>query len=336
MRRLHCSRCGQRVFFENTRCDACDAVLGFVPDELAMVSFEAVDDDDWRRLGPAGAAQRPCANYVGERVCNWTVPVGSASTLCLCCGTTQLRPDLDRPETRTRWAALEQAKRRLFYGLRVLGLPTDGLSFRFVDGEGSSEPVLTGHDHGVITINMAEADDASREQMRARMNEPYRTLLGHFRHESGHHFWDRLIAPTPWLDEYRLLFGDERLDYGQALERHYAEPVADWSQSFISAYASSHPWEDWAECWAHYLHILDGLETAAAWGFRLEGGVAPCPLDHLQSLAPALIKQWLPVSQFVNAMDRSLGMADSYPFTVPTAVVEKLEFVHRVVASSRL
>ncbi len=344
MRRLSCQRCGQRVFFENTQCDACQAALGFVPAELAMGAFEVGKEEEeeeaggtWQRLGVAGPAQRPCSNYTAEHVCNWMVPADSDAQLCLCCSSTEIIPALNEPENRSRWAALEQAKRRLFYGLLALGLPTQ-MSFRFL-ADGAQEKVMTGHDKGVITLNIAEADDAQREQMRTSMHEPYRTLLGHFRHEVGHYYWDRLIAESRWIDEFRRLFGDEREDYAQALQRHYEAPVADWPASFISAYASSHPWEDWAECWAHYMHLHDGLETASAWGLRLAHAtpgssvIEPRPLDAAQPLQSALIEQWLPVSQFINAMDRSLGTHDSYPFTVPPPVVEKLQFIHQLIAA---
>ncbi len=331
MRKLTCERCGQRVFFENTQCDACGAALGFVPAELAMGAFEIGEDGAWQRA--SGSAQRPCANYTAEQVCNWMLPAEQDAQLCLCCSSTEIIPALNQPENRGYWAQMEQAKRRLFYGLLSLKLPT-AMSFRFLADE-AREKVMTGHENGVITLNIAEADDAHREQVRTDMHEPYRTLLGHFRHESGHYFWDRLIADSEWLDEFRRLFGDEREDYAQALQQHYATPLADWPARFISAYASSHPWEDWAECWAHYLHMQDGLETAAAWGFRLaDAGVEPRPLDPQRTLQSSLVEEWLPVSQFINAMDRSLGTHDSYPFTVPPPVVEKLQFIHQVVAAA--
>jgi hypothetical protein len=338
MRKLTCARCGQRVFFENTRCESCSAALGFVPMELTMAAFEVAAGGEWQRHGvgdSAESAQWPCANYLNEQVCNWMVPAGSEETLCLSCRSTEMLPPLDVAPNRERWAALEQAKRRLFYGLLAMGLPLDGLSFRFLadlpDGAPEAHP-LTGHNHGVVTINVAEADDSTREATRAQMNESYRTLLGHFRHEAGHFYWEKLIDGTSWLEEFRQQFGDEQSDYQQALQQHYNAPVVDWWQRFISAYASSHPWEDWAECWAHYMHLHDGLETAAAWGLRL-AGVEPQPLDPDEPLQRPLIEEWLPVSQFVNAMDRSLGTADSYPFVVPPPVVEKLQFIHRVIAA---
>ncbi|HEY4081382.1 MAG TPA: putative zinc-binding metallopeptidase [Burkholderiaceae bacterium] len=359
MKTLQCGRCGQRAFFENTSCESCGAKLGFVPGELAFAAFEVSEDGVWERVsangakvgaeGEACAPQRPCANYALEQVCNWTVPADSADALCLCCETTQIIPALSEPQNRLYWLLLEQAKRRLFYGLLRLGLPIqskrvdaeNGLSFQFLEEGPTSEKVLTGHDAGVITLNLDEADDARREQQRLHLHEPYRTLLGHFRHEIGHYYWSVLIDGSSRLDQFRALFGDERADYSAALQAHYATPAADWQESFVSSYASSHPWEDWAECWAHYLHIQDGLETAAAWGLKMSHATPDQALSKVRGLAcaggglkPALIEQWLPISQFVNAMNRSLGTRDSYPFVLTDPVVEKLEFIHKVVGAA--
>jgi len=349
MRLFQCSHCGQRVFFENLRCEACQSTLGFVPRDMEMLAFSVDADGAWRRLGSDGVAQRPCSNYAVEGVCNWMVPADDVSPFCVSCRTTQIIPALGKPENRSYWMNLERAKRRLFYTLLSLELPTpdraadpiNGISFQFIEEAGPLQRVLTGHDNGVITLNIAEADDAFRERMRNSMHEPYRSVLGHFRHESGHYYWDRLIADTTWVDEYRALFGDERADYEAALKQHYAAPRANWQQDCISVYASAHPWEDWAECWAHYLHIVDGLETAAAWGLRLDHATPNGPSLRVASVEPdaasietTLIEQWLPVSQFSNAMNRSLGLNDSYPFVIPPPVMAKLDFVHRVVGAA--
>lgn len=338
MKFLECTQCGQRVFFENTRCESCGSNLGFVPGELKMLAFSDTD-----------TAQRPCLNYSAEGVCNWLVAGNDPSQYCVSCRTTHIIPALGKAENRTYWALMEQAKRRLVYTLLSLGLPVPsrdmdavhGVSFQFLEEVSPQERVLTGHDEGIITLNIAEADDALREKMRTEMHEPYRTLVGHFRHESGHFYWDRLVNDTPWIDEYRQRFGDERQDYEAALKEHYANPPSDWQLQFISAYASSHPWEDWAECWAHYLHMVDGLETANAWGLRLEratpGGppVAAQAVDQgATTVQASVVEQWLPVTQFSNAMNRSMGLHDSYPFVVPAPVVAKLDFIHRVVGAA--
>lgn len=345
MKHLTCSKCGSRVFFENIACERCGSTLGYAPDEQRMLAFEASKPGAWQRLGPAGAAYKACVNRQQD-ICNWMVPLESEHAHCLSCRTTHTIPALSKQENLGYWAALEQAKRRLFYTLLELVLPTpnklddpaNGLSFEFLEQQTPKQRVLTGHDEGVITLNVAEADDARRENIRVSMHEPSRTLLGHFRHEIGHYYWDRLVRGTAWIDEYRALFGDERVDYEEALKKHYAMPVLDWPQRYISAYASSHPWEDWAETWAHYLHMVDGVETAASLGTRLDHAAPGGPtlvvdgIDlGMESIKQTIIEQWLPVSQFINAMDRSLGTRDSYPFIVVAPVVEKLDFIHRVV-----
>ncbi len=349
MHLLRCTNCASRVFFENLICDTCHSALGFVPTELNMVAFSIDPQNNWSRFGADGPAQRPCSNYTLEGVCNWMVAADDPNSLCVCCRTTQIIPALGKPENRDYWFRLEQAKRRLFYTLLSLRLPApsraedpvNGVSFQFLEDAGPRSRVLTGHDEGIITLNIAEADDAKRESMRTSMHEPYRSLVGHFRHESGHYYWDRLVDKTSWIDEYRQLFGDERADYEAALKKHYAQPNAEWFVNFISVYASSHPWEDWAECWAHYLHMIDGLETAAAWGLHLdhatpgEPPVQVAPVDmNAESIERSLIEQWLPVAQFSNAMNRSLGLNDSYPFVLRPPVVAKLEFIHRVVRAA--
>ena len=349
MKLYQCSHCGLRVFFDNRFCEACGSRLGFVPQELNMVSFSVDDAGAWTRLGPQGPAQKPCGNYAVEGVCNWMLDASDPHLQCVSCRTTMVIPALGKPENRVYWGALEQSKRRVLYTLIGMKMPfpdrsldpVSGLSFQFLEDVTAAQRVLTGHDQGVITLNIAEANDAAREEMRTSMHEPYRSLVGHFRHELGHYYWDRLINNTAWIDEYRRLFGDERADYAAALQAHYAAPVTDWHLSYISAYASSHPWEDWAECWAHYLHMVDGLETAAAWGLHLDHATPTGPSLQVMpvdpdapGIEPSLIEQWLPVAQFSNAMNRSLGLHDSYPFVVPASVVAKLDFIHRVIGAA--
>lgn len=351
MKRFNCERCGARVFFENVTCESCKAQLGFIPNELTMGGFESEDatDEPLQRLWVSSDVRyRRCAHHADPVACNWMVRSDDVDPLCTSCRTTEIFPALNKPENGAHWSRIEAAKRRMTYGLLSLGLtipnkkvdPKNGVAFHFLEETDSKQKVLTGHDDGVITLNIAEADDARREEVRTRMHEPYRTLLGHFRHEIGHYYWDRLIAETPWLDRFRALFGDERADYGQALKRHYDSPLLDWLERFISAYASSHPWEDWAECWAHYMHLWDGLETAAAWGLRLDDAVPDTPPVQATALGTAdqdfklkVVSFWLPISQFSNAMSRSMGSHDAYPFVMPDPVLEKLEFIHHVVAA---
>ncbi|MEJ8846286.1 putative zinc-binding peptidase [Variovorax rhizosphaerae] len=349
MKLFNCTHCGNRVFFENLSCERCKRTLGYSAEEQTMLAFDVNPDGDWYRAGAEGPAYRPCVN-TSQGVCNWLVPFDSAHRHCVSCRTTHTIPALSKPENVGYWAALEKAKRRLFYTLIELGLPVpnkledpaNGLSFEFLEEVDPKARVLTGHDEGVITLNIAEADDAMREKVRLSMHEPYRTLLGHFRHEIGHYYWDRLIRESSWLEECRALFGDESVDYAESLKHHYANPKADWPLSHISVYASSHPWEDWAETWAHYLHMVDGLETAASWGLHLAHAIPSGPALTVQPLDPqsqgigqAVIEQWLPTSQFINAMDRSLGSQDSSPFVIVAPVVAKLDFIHRVVHAAR-
>jgi hypothetical protein len=219
----------------------------------------------------------------------------------------------------------------------------DGLAFEFladppVEGAG---PVLTGHANGVITINVVEADDAERERRRLELHEPYRTLLGHFRHESGHYYWDRLIRDSVHLDGFRERFGDEREDYAAALRRHHdTGPELEWQTRCVTAYASVHPWEDWAETWAHYLHMTDTLETASDCGLALRPRRSTQPASRPQfSLGEAnkvpfeqIIADWLAVTHVLNNLSRGLGQRDAYPFVLSEPAIEKLRFVHRLCA----
>jgi hypothetical protein len=202
---------------------------------------------------------------------------------------------------------------------------------------------MTGHSSGVITLNVEEADDDYRERNRENLAEPYRTIVGHLRHEVGHYFWDRLVLEGLWLRPFRALFGDERADYGAALERHYSNgPPHDWSQRFISAYAASHPWEDWAESWAHYMHLRSTLETVAS--YRLDTSSVPLRMTPFGSAALhghappasataflAWINAWVVLTTVLNETARAMGQPDIYPFVMNQRVVTKLHFVNRVV-----
>jgi hypothetical protein len=245
-----------------------------------------------------------------------------------------------------QWQTIERAKHRLIYSLLEFRLPLrtrtedpeHGLSFRFL-ADIEPQPVMTGHDSGVITIALAEADDAERERRRSQMHEPYRTLLGHFRHEIGHHYWDLLVDGTGWLEEFRTLFGDEQQDYGEALQRHYEQGApAGWPQHHISAYATSHPWEDFAETWAHYLHVTDTAETASAYGLRVQPEADRKDLSVELRFDPyrtrdirTLIDNWLPLASLMNNLNRSMGLPDPYPFVLTPEIIRKLAFVQRLI-----
>ena len=244
--------------------------------------------------------------------------------------------------------------RRLIYSLLKLGLPLQskaadpahGLAFSFLSAADAApgNHVVTGHADGHITISVDEADPASRERTRLDLNEKYRTLLGHFRHEIGHYYWERLVANGERLAAFRDLFGDERQDYSTALNRHYAQGApADWQQHFISRYASAHPWGDWAESWAHYLHIVDTLETSVHYGVRIERRQAdgsvhradprfdPYRADDFNEV----VRHWLPLTHALNSLNRSMGLQDAYPFVLSDSALRKLAFVHGTILANR-
>lgn len=335
MRRFSC-RCGSRVFFHSRRCLACETDLGFDPQSLTVLSMEAADHK--RYLGADGRYYRYCDNGEHYGVCNWLVPEGENHPLCFACRFNRTVPNQELPGNRQRWEKLEEGKKRLFYSLLQLGLPLvdgwrdpeNGLLIDFIEDQRSQPEVFaetfvtTGYLGGIITINALEADDPLREAVRYQMNESYRTIVGHLRHEAGHYFWARVQADDELQEQFRALYGDEGINYQQALENYHASgPSAGWQKKYISAYASAHPMEDWAESWAHYLHIHDALDTAAA-----DGLVAPGPGN--QSMAERVVN-WQRLSVSLNEVNRSLGVGDAYPFVITPAVEDKLAFVDRVV-----
>jgi hypothetical protein len=351
MRVFHCDHCENLVFFENTHCLGCGHLLAFLPDLMEIGSLDPAGEGTWQSPHPAaiGRTYRLCANYSGAQVCNWAVDAGHDDPLCESCRLTTTIPDLTVEGHRAAWYKLEMVKRRLVYTLLNLRLPIEpcsrdrrGLAFEFLaDSADGQPPVLTGHNGGVITISLAETDDAERERRRTALGEPYRTLLGHVRHESGHYYWTRLIEGTDRLEAFRAQFGDERDDYAAALSQHYANgPSPDWQTRFVTAYASAHPWEDWAETWAHYLHITDTLETAAACGVSIrprrrdEPSMAKAPetAGEPATSFDRLMSSWYPLTYMLNNFSRGLGNADAYPFVLTPAAIEKLRFVHETVA----
>ncbi|HTQ72243.1 MAG TPA: putative zinc-binding peptidase [Acidocella sp.] len=348
MRLFTCEFCGQTLFFENSVCGRCGHELGFSSDQMTLLTLER-EGEVLRPLG-GGTSYAYCQN-AKHGVCNWLVPVPfeSPEGLCAACRHNQTIPDLSIGENLKNWRSLEAAKHRLFYTLLRLNLPLrnvtedpeQGLAFEFMADSSEFGPrILTGHDEGLITINLAEANDAMRERFRDEMAEPYRTLLGHFRHEIGHYYWNELIRNGGRLEACRAVFGDESRDYGAALKLHYEQgPPSGWEEYYISAYATMHPWEDFAESWAHYLHIVDTLETASAFGLRIHPRRTDDGLLHSDINFDAykaagigqLIDAWLPLTFAMNAINRSMGHADMYPFVVSQPVVNKLGFIHDLV-----
>ena len=344
MKLFECQNCGQLLYFENTRCESCGLALGYLPARGTVTALRA-DREGLRALAEPNGRYRFCANSV-RGVCNWLVPFDAAEQYCVACRHNRTIPDLGQPQNLARWRKMEMAKHRLFYTLLELALPLTtrsedperGLAFDFV-ADDSDAPVTTGHSAGLITINLAEADDPERERLRLEMGEPYRTLLGHFRHEIAHYYWAQLVAPTARIEEFRALFGDERADYEAALDRHYAQGAPpNWAEHYVSRYASAHPWEDFAETWAHFFHMVDTLETAAAFGLSVKpkvakgrGLAASVDFDPHRAELERIMQAWLPLTLAVNSINRSMGLPDLYPFVLAPAAVEKLGFVHRLI-----
>ncbi len=360
MRVFNCDACGHPVFFDSVQCVHCGAELAFIPELLRVAALRPQTEPgptpaQWTLLTDRQGASAPryklCAHRGPVGQCNFALPAGDTETLCASCRQTRWLPDLSSPANALHWTRIEAAKRQLFYTLAKLGLgPDSGQDpprFELLADLPGHKPVLTGHANGTITLNVAEADDAERARRRQALHEPYRTLIGHLRHESGHFFWEQLVQRTGRIEDFRALFGDERMDYGQALQRHYEADARDdsWRSDFVSAYATAHPWEDWAETWAHYLHMLDLLETAASYSTSITLPAAAgqqVPVHMRDPFAPraskdfnAMIEQWVPLTLLANSLNRSLGHGDAYPFALAPGALRKLQFVHEVARPAR-
>ncbi|WP_370681434.1 putative zinc-binding metallopeptidase [Comamonas sp. GB3 AK4-5] len=363
MRAFNCDHCGHLVFFDSVHCVHCGSKLAFVPELLRMVALRPARPMDaaapalqhWQALAPTADMAAParcwrmCANQALHQACNFSVHEDDPQALCLACRQTRWLPDLQDSAHLRRWRLMEDAKRQLFYTLARLRLTVlDGVpspAYEFLADQPGQPPVITGHSHGTIVLNVAEADEDERTRRRLALHEPYRTLEGHLRHESGHFFWELLVrANAQVLERFRQLFGDERQDYAQALERHYVQGPAgpaDWHSQHVSAYASAHPWEDWAETWAHYLHLVDLLETAASFGTSVTiPGQAQPQAVHDPFTPPwdqfdAMLQAWVPLTLLLNSLNRSLGQQDAYPFALSSGAMTKLRFVHELLAAHR-
>lgn len=336
MRDFICPRCGQHLAFENSVCLSCDSALGFSLNDMALLVIASGEESSQPGFVDADKYEL-CANlHLAE--CNWLVEKAPVRRLCTSCALTRTRPNDADTKALAAFAGAERAKRRLIAELFELKLPIIGrdedpdfgLAFDLLSSE--NEKVFTGHDNGVITLDLAEGDDVHREQLRISMDEPYRTLLGHFRHEIGHYYYFRLVDSVPdYKNTFKELFGDPDADYQEALDRHYGEGAPDgWDQDYVSSYATMHAAEDWAETFAHYLHIRDTLDTAAAFGF------APAAATFERKvLGPSgfdqVIEMWLPLSWALNMINRSMGKEDLYPFVLPATVLDKMRFIYTVV-----
>jgi hypothetical protein len=351
---FHCHGCGSLVSFENVNCLTCGHALGFLPSPGEIAALEPAENGTWRALGDAqnDPFYRFCKNGRLHQVCNWMVAAHDSNEYCISCRLNTLIPNLSFPGNMERWHKLELAKRRLIYTIMRLGLPTEGapeqnrpaLRFNFICDLNGGLNALTGHLDGLIVINSAEADDDERERRRVNLHEPYRTLVGHFRHEVAHYYWDRLIAHSQWLGDFRKFFGDETADYGAILRQYYERGApTDWQARHVSGYASAHPWEDWAETWAHYFHIMDMVETAESFGMTL----APKhPAARSMTATPRngfdvkmsfdeILENWFPLTYALNELNRGMGLPDAYPFLLSAQAIEKLQFIHQVVRHSR-
>lgn len=357
MRTFTCDHCGHLVFFESTTCVHCGSALAFVPELMRMAALAPSQTQPgiWEPVSShfdKGLQHlRMCRNRSNEgAACNFTTDADGSQPYCVSCRQTRWLPNFVNPLNVLRVSKVESAKRHLFYTLSCLQLTAlQGFAaptFDFLEDLPGQHQIMTGHAAGVITLNVAEADDDERARRRLAMFEPYRTLLGHLRHESGHFFWDTLVRDTQWLAPFRQLFGDERIDYTLALQNHYARGpmgLVGWQAHYVSAYAAAHPWEDWAETWAHYLHVMDLMETAASYHvqLRLPGHQSSCPpvddpFANIRIPFEYILQQCVPLTLMLNSLTRSLGQSDAYPFALSSGAVAKLQFIHEVVTDHRM
>ncbi|NNH73276.1 hypothetical protein HLB23_26045 [Nocardia uniformis] len=358
MRDFSCPHCGQRLAFENSLCLNCGSPLGFSLAERTLVvlatdaeSSAAATESGSTTDAGGGAVSNGDGTIDAQRFrlcrnqhlaqCNWLVPLVDSSDggplLCESCRLTRTRPGALDGKWLVAFAEAEAAKRRLVLELTELGLPivgrdrdpADGLAFDLLSS--AVGQVTTGHRNGVITLDLAEGDDVHREQLRVEMAEPYRTLLGHLRHEVGHYYFPVLVTDAAMV-RCRDLFGDPFADYREALDRHYAEgSPPGWEQHYVSSYATMHPAEDWAETFAHYLHIRDTLDTAAAFGLAPAGATLDRPQLGRAGF-DRIIDLWLPLVWALNMVNRSMGHRDPYPFVLAEPVLEKMRFIHELCA----
>jgi hypothetical protein len=352
MKAYPCPNCGRPNHFEVRVCPRCSFTLGYDPqsDQFLFLGDNATT---WRDAHGRDHPVVVCQNNNDYQICNWLVPSDGSMPMCLACRHNRTIPDLTGPGVPERWAKIEAAKRRLFHTLLHLHLPIEtqaeaeangtepGLTFDFlydpVGEQTGTVQITTGHENGLITLNVLEADDVQRERMRTSLGEPYRTILGHFRHEVGHYYFARLIEDTDEVENFRKVFGDERISYDEAKSKHYGgADGADWSDSFISQYATMHPWEDFAETFAHLLHIIDTLATIGGFGLRMtqwpgEEAQPAVDFDPYAAETGQLMAEWRPFAFAENAINRSMGQPDLYPFHLSDTVVGKIDYINRLV-----
>jgi len=347
MKVFQCGNCDYPLFFENKECENCGHLSGYRDLDRQMLTFNP--------LGSSLTSDREqleykyCKNEEYD-VCNWLVPKDSLQDFCRACQLNRTIPNLSDKKNFPKWKNLEIAKHRLIYQLQKVGLDlpskmtnAEGLCFDFIK-KNKNPNIMTGHSNGVITILLREADAVLREQAKQDMQERYRTLIGHLRHEVGHYFWEQLIyKEQDILQKFRNIFGNEETNYGDALKTYYKNGAQDnWRDSYISKYATSHPWEDWAETWAHYLHVMDMVETAHFFGLEVNSKEISADMKIASSFDPYTVKDFetiistcVPLSFAVNSINRAMGIPDVYPFVITPAVVNKMKFIHQLLLPKR-
>ncbi|MEO6547128.1 MAG: putative zinc-binding peptidase [Ferruginibacter sp.] len=341
MKLYTCTNCQNPLYFENSACLNCNHAVGFEVGQFNLITLDN-NPNGYSQVNNKSQLYRYCAN-AAHATCNWLVPVTQISPFCMACELNRTIPQLSSAVNVAKWQNIEIAKHRMVYSLLRLNLPVNakktfdengGIAFDFIADTSPTERVMTGHDNGIITLNIEEADEGELVRHKLDLGEKYRTLLGHFRHEIGHYYWEVLIRDSPNLQRFRTLFGNEERDYEEALATYYRNGIQlNWNDNFISPYASSHPWEDWAESWAHYMHLMDTLETAWSFGIGIhrremetEVNNDPYTIADFNSI----INTWFPLTFAVNSLNRSMGHADFYPFIVSSPVIEKLRFIHEI------
>lgn len=352
MRLFQCQNCHAPLFFENTTCLSCGYALGYHSEQENLLPLQA-QDGYWKPLSDDHQLYHYCANFQ-HGVCNWLVPVPANRKYCEACALNRTIPNLNSAANRLAWQQLEKAKHRLIYELKQLKLPLQskvenpawGLAFDFLSPEDATEEdgaVQTGHQNGLITINLAEADSVHREWIKKKMSEQYRTLIGHFRHEVGHYYWEILVNKQADIrNRFREIFGDERADYSQALDTYYqTQAPSNWQQNYITKYATAHPWEDWAETWSHYLHIMDAVETCYYFGLDIHPKIETnIFLESKATVNPyretdfeKILNTFVPITFALNSFNRGMGISDVYPFVITTAIKQKLSFIHQLTSA---
>ncbi len=341
MKLYTCTNCQNTLYFENSTCLNCNHAVGFEAGNFNLLTLQN-SQNGYSPVNTQNETYRYCAN-AAYGTCNWLIPANLHGDFCIACALNRVIPALSIDKNRQKWTRIENAKHRMVYSLLRLRLPvypkindtdSNGITFDFMGDVSGTEKIMTGHDEGVIALNIEEADEFERIKHKLNLGEKYRTLLGHFRHEIGHYYWEILIKDRPPLEKFRQLFGNEEIDYTEALDIYYkTDTPANWNDSFISPYATSHPWEDWAETWAHYMHLMDTIETAWSFGIGVQSAAMQTVINndpYTVADFKTIIDNWFPLTFAVNSLNRSMGQEDFYPFIISAPVIEKLQFIHEV------